>query len=39
MVGLAGVETGFGAKEDDAADGIGRESDGTSATFHLNGSN
>jgi len=38
VVGLAGITGGLGSEDDDPTDGIGGESDDTSATFHLNGS-
>src|SRR5262245_20976062 len=38
VVGVVGVKAGLGSEDDDPPDGIGEESDDTSATFHLNGS-
>ena len=38
VVGVVGVTAGLGSEDEDPEDGIGGESDDTSATFHLNGS-
>src|SRR5215813_5203040 len=38
VVGVVGGTAGLGSEDNDPGDGIGGESEDTSATFHLNGS-